>query len=842
MDSKFINALSAHNIPLPRGDFRDGEFLRWGKKKRYWATKIPNGYSFGDFISDFSATVFNDSKQKYAGSNRNTYEIPAKNYEPIQAEYPSKIYKQARPLTKHQYCVKKQIKVVSGLKCSEDKIIVPIYDGDEIISLQFIDSLGFKKYMKGCKKSGGYFTIGDYTDNVLITEGLATGCSLYESTGFMTVVAFDAGNLSIVAAKMKDKYPDAKIIICADNDQYSNFNIGVKKATNAAIKHGCYVAIPEFTDISTKPTDFNDLMILEGKERVKEMVTNATNVKTPVAADLSYDKGDGLDNISSDKFELGENDLFYVDKYSKKQRISNYIKVIAVAIDENDEWGSLIELKDIHGKLRQIFIPDTKFSGNCEAIRRELAALGLRLECSQKARHLLNKYLTNSRPSKRIVCVSKPGWHFDKIFATADKIIGKFDSEVVCTVDQSPFKKKGSLESWQENVASYCINNSRLILSVCTAFAVPALSIYGLPSGGFHFVGRSSVGKTTCLKVAASVCGDKNYIKSWRATDNGLEGLAVRHNDSLLILDEIGQVDPNKLGDIAYMLANGIGKARANSFGKASNAQTWRTLFLSSGETSLSDHMNTINKKSHTGQDIRLLSVTASPNGETHGIFEDLHGFEDGAELSNYLIEKTEKCYGTALSKFLEVLVKNREYIAEYVCQKIKEIKNVYLPSPADGQDIRIFERFAFVGVIGEYATQKGITGWAEGEAIRGCMKCFSDWLEEKGGFGNIEEMKVLESIKLFFEQHGDSRFLSIPAGLQRVSNMVGYRDDTHYYVTPESFKNVVCKGFDRKFVIQVLKNKGWLVPGANGEAGSVKCINYISVRVYKFSRAAIYS
>jgi putative DNA primase/helicase len=369
------------------------------------------------------------------------------------------------------------------------------------------------------------------------------------------------------------------------------------------------------------------------------------------------------------------------------------------------------------------------------------------------------------------------------------------------------------------------------------------MDICGFAGGGFHFTGRSSVGKTTCLRVAASVCGDKNYIKSWRTTDNGLESVAAQYNDSLLILDEMSQVDPNKAGDIAYMLANGCGKTRANSQGGAQSTKTWRVLFLSSGETSLSTRMGLGGKKSQVGQDIRLLNVSASPSNHSFGIFEDLHGFENGADLANFLIEKSAKYYGAVILKFIENLAKNRDYIIEYASEKIREFKKIYLPQNASGQDIRVFERFAFVGAVGEYATEKGLTGWSNGAAIDGCMKCFNSWLEEKGGYGNIEEVKLLEQIKLFFEQYAESRLLNIPYySSQKVTHMVGYRDEDFYYITPESFKTALCKGVELRFAISVLKNKGWLIVGNDGKNSIVKTINHVNTRVYKLSKQNIMS
>jgi len=80
----------------------------------------------------------------------------------------------------------------------------------------------------------------------------------------------------------------------------------------------------------------------------------------------------------------------------------------------------------------------------------------------------------------------------------------------------------------------------------------------------------------------------QSYCRLWRATANGLEGLAALHNDGLLILDELTQIDPTEAGEAAYLLANGQGKNRASRNGSARQAPRWRLLFMSAGEESLS--------------------------------------------------------------------------------------------------------------------------------------------------------------------------------------------------------------------------------------------------------------
>ena len=170
------------------------------------------------------------------------------------------------------------------------------------------------------------------------------------------------------------------------------------------------------------------------------------------------------------------------------------------------------------------------------------------------------------------------------------------------------------------------------MLSVCAALAPPLLDLVEAESGGMHLRGSSSIGKTTALRVAGSVWGGggaHGYIRSWRATDNGLEGVALAHCDALLCLDELSQVAPQAAAEVAYMLANGQGKARAGRTGAARSAKAWRVLFLSTGEIGLADKIGEdprSRKRLMAGQEVRVIDLPADA-GAGLGLFEELHGF-----------------------------------------------------------------------------------------------------------------------------------------------------------------------------------------------------------------------
>ena len=148
---------------------------------------------------------------------------------------------------------------------------------------------------------------------------------------------------------------------------------------------------------------------------------------------------------------------------------------------------------------------------------------------------------------------------------------------------QGPYAAQGSLRDWQEGVGKLATGHALPVLSISAALAGPLLDLAGQEGGGVHFVGQSSRGKTTLLQAAASVWGrgaSPGYVRAWRATANGLEGAAASATDTVLVLDELGQIDPHEAQAALYSLSNGGGKlsnkcaCSSNSMAQA-GSKTW---------------------------------------------------------------------------------------------------------------------------------------------------------------------------------------------------------------------------------------------------------------------------
>jgi uncharacterized protein (DUF927 family) len=233
-------------------------------------------------------------------------------------------------------------------------------------------------------------------------------------------------------------------------------------------------------------------------------------------------------------------------------------------------------------------MPKSLLAGDGIEVRRALLDGGLYVEAGGKPRNLLNSYLASIHTKARAKAVTSTGW-FGKTFVFPDCAIGRENGDRVILqlpnfVDHA-YNVRGTLEEWQTNIARFAEGNSRLALAISTAFAAAIAGPCGAESSGIHFRGRSSVGKTTALNVAGSVWGggDRGFIRSWRATANGLEATAATHSDAILCLDEISQLSGKEAGEVAYMLGNGLGKSRASRDASLRKPASWRLLIPGSG-------------------------------------------------------------------------------------------------------------------------------------------------------------------------------------------------------------------------------------------------------------------
>lgn len=233
-----------------------------------------------------------------------------------------RLWDEAEPCTTHPYLGRKGVKS-HGLKYGPFEVertdtetgevitqrmkalLVPMYDRQrEIWSLQAISAKpgGKKLLLKGSRKAGNFFPIGKPLEHegrkvFILAEGYATSASLHESTGHMTLMCVDASGLLTIAKQVRERDPNAIILIAADNDLWKRradgtpHNPGLEAANKAAAEVGGIVVAPPFCEADawgndekgnpTGPKDWNDWHGINGAGSVAEVIDAALQGASP---------------------------------------------------------------------------------------------------------------------------------------------------------------------------------------------------------------------------------------------------------------------------------------------------------------------------------------------------------------------------------------------------------------------------------------------------------------------------------------------------------------------------------------------------------------------------------
>lgn len=300
---KFLNAMTAAGcVPASAADIKDtggvDTYIKLAgerdKGKLVFALKIePDGFAWGNARNFKTGEHMSwHSKKGAKGLTPEERKAYAERVKKAEAEAEAERvkratkaaadcqarWKAAKPATEHDYLTRKGIQP-HGVRLDGDSLLIARYnDKGRICSLQEIRPDGSKRFAYGATTGGTYYPIaakGDDTSTVAIAEGFATGATVREAKGWPVAVAFDCGNLKAVAKVMRGKYPDARLVLCADNDHKTTnakgepWNPGIEKAQQAAVAVGGFVVAPEFA-AEDEGTDWNDYAAQHGIDKTRE--------------------------------------------------------------------------------------------------------------------------------------------------------------------------------------------------------------------------------------------------------------------------------------------------------------------------------------------------------------------------------------------------------------------------------------------------------------------------------------------------------------------------------------------------------------------------------------------
>jgi uncharacterized protein (DUF927 family) len=255
-------------------------------------------------------------------------------------------------------------------------------------------------------------------------------------------------------------------------------------------------------------------------------------------------------------------------------------------------------------------------------------------------------------------------------------------------------------------------------------------------------------------------------------------------------------------------------------------------MVLSTGEVRIADKLAENRQRARAGHQVRLIDVPADA-GAGFGAFDNAGPEGDPKALADMIKAAAQHSYGTAGPEFVRRLVaEGDDKRVETILAMVDAFRTSYAPKGSDGQVLRVCDKFGLVAAAGELAREFGIVPWKEGDALKSAGRCFNDWLDSRGGKEAGEIQAAISQVRLFIEQHGDSRFEPMGERPDRpVTNRAGWRRgdgaDRQWLIPPESWKAEVSVGHDPTLVARVLADRGMLKRAKDG----FQCVEKIQGR-----------
>ncbi|PGC13800.1 hypothetical protein COL99_08815 [Bacillus toyonensis] len=210
------------------------------------------------------------------------------------------------------------------------------------------------------------------------------------------------------------------------------------------------------------------------------------------------------------------------------------------------------------------------------------------------------------------------------------------------------FEVKGTGDTWKKEIFERIKQQPKAVFFVLSSFASVIIKDLRLQPFIVDLSGTTSQGKTTTLKVAASVWGNESLMSEWNATKVSIERKSAYLNSFPLLLDDTRKADERILKDVIYSFSGGRSKGRGSLKG-SQREYTWHNILLSTGEVSLNEYA-----KNQGGAAARIIPLIDEPLKKDHSNIMGLY-------------EAMEKNYGAIGIEFLKVWLKRKkELTPEY--------------------------------------------------------------------------------------------------------------------------------------------------------------------------------
>lgn len=542
---------------------------------------------------------------------------------------------------------------------------------------------------------------------------------------------------------------------------------------------------------------------------------------------------------------------------------------ICLTLEENNEpartVGILLRFGNVNKRDVEILIGTDFLQSDLGRFGQILYEVGFVFDRSDVTERHLQRYLANFACPRRILVVPRTGW-----FGNNDETEGVMLPREVVTFKKSDhppilapaartarYSLRSTFEDWRDNAARLAGQHVLCVFRMSTALTSPLLKIAGQEGGAFHLWGPSSSGKSTLDYLAATVWGrgsrEGGFSRTWSSTTNGFENTAAAGNDIAIFLDDTSHViDAKAIVQVIYMISGGQGKTRMRADKSPNEAAQFRIVVNSNGEATVPATLKEAKIFVKGGVGVRCVDIAAvglgKDNPDEPGAAFDAH-MTSWHDFVKKAAEASILAYGHAGPMFVRKLVEER---IDY--KTVNDLIEGFVSRcdvGSSGQLRRVATKIALVAAAGELAIKFGIFPWPMGTALNAADFVFKGWLERRGSRGSSEMQQALERVQLMFEKHGDTRFdhlradtdtdppdsdLHSPSGKRDpadgpaltantarplTQNRLGWtavvkthrtaKPERRWYISPQTWKDEVCRGFDVSTLTSELEKRGAL-------------------------------
>ena len=496
------------------------------------------------------------------------------------------------------------------------------------------------------------------------------------------------------------------------------------------------------------------------------------------------------------------------------KRVERATVLIARELEDLDTGELRVELAHRGPRGWRTHIVERQAIADSRAAINAFAPLGLPIDsttASKVVEWLRDLEHKNHKRLARVPCATRCGWRRigdAEIFMLAEPVEPAEVESTGCVFDPRdgrarlvrPIRSSGTEEAHLDALRQAFAADRVAATVICGALAAPLLHPLGAPNFAIHLPGDSSRGKSSMLKIAASVFGNpksEDWIPSWNSTAVGLEVRASTLCDLPMCIDEAGVVDPRERERALYMLINGTGRTRGSKDGGLRDTHSWRTIILSTGEQPL------VGEEAATGAQVRVLQFPVDGFGQLdaggvdaiRGACEDNHGHVGRTWLETLVDIPDWEPYRADFRRMRKeaqgyiagagIRSRQAEYLTLLAWTEALAARVLGLGEP-DGATMRAWlddgDDFRVIRSAADRALDV-VQGWRSGMA---------------GAFARLEQ---------------DAGGKVSARGVSGAREVFGYIDETAVNVLPGALRRVLAEhGMSDRVVLREWKQRGWLV------------------------------